>query len=71
MVINILSNRSEWTFYFSKVFNLILQSTNIIEIKNSNDAGKINKCKNFIKTLQDAGMKEYSNELRKFIKDNF
>ena len=27
MVINILSNRSEWTFYFSKVFNLILQST--------------------------------------------
>ncbi|MDK6869433.1 hypothetical protein, partial [Lactobacillus paragasseri] len=27
----ILSNRSEWTFYFSKVFNLILQSTkNII-----------------------------------------
>ncbi|TVV12318.1 XRE family transcriptional regulator, partial [Lactobacillus paragasseri] len=44
---------------------------NIIEIKNSNDAGKINKCKNFIKTLQDAGMEEYSNELRKFIKDNF
>ena len=30
MVINILSNRSEWTFYFSKVFNLILQSTNYI-----------------------------------------
>ena len=44
---------------------------NIIEIKNSNDAGKINKCKNFIKTLQDAGMEEYSNELRIFIKDNF
>lgn len=29
MVINILSNRSEWTFYFSKVFNLILQSTGL------------------------------------------
>ena len=54
------------------MFNLLLQFTkNIIEIKNSNDAGKINKCKNFIKTLQDAGMKEYSNELKKFIKDNF
>lgn len=44
---------------------------NIIKIKNSNDAKKINKCKNIIKTLQDAGMKEYSNELKKFIKDNF
>ncbi|MCS8611033.1 Rgg/GadR/MutR family transcriptional regulator [Lactobacillus helveticus] len=41
---------------------------NIIKIKNSNDAKKINKCKNIIKTLQDAGMKEYSNELKKFIK---
>ena len=44
---------------------------NIIKIKNSNDTKKINKCKNIIKTLQDAGMKEYSNELKKFIKDNF
>ncbi len=35
MVINILSNRSEWTFYFSKVFNLILQSTlSILDKKN-------------------------------------
>ena len=35
----ILSNRSKWTFYFSKVFNLILQSANkilLIIIRNIN-----------------------------------
>ena len=29
----ILSNRSRWTFYFSKVFNLILQSAKKIRLK--------------------------------------
>ena len=30
----ILSNGSRWTFYFSKVFNLILQSASISNLKN-------------------------------------
>ena len=30
----ILSNRSRWTFYFSKVFNLILQSAKNIQLVN-------------------------------------
>ena len=30
----ILSNGSRWTFYFSKVFNLILQSANKLSFRN-------------------------------------
>lgn len=42
----------------------------IIEIKTSNDTSSLNKCQNIIAVLHAAGMQEYSEELKKFMKKN-
>ena len=39
----ILSNRSKWTFYFSKVFNLILQSASLKKLQFANVVSSSNK----------------------------
>lgn len=43
---------------------------NIIEIKTSKCAGRLDNCRNIIKVLRNAGMQEYSNELKDFMKKN-
>lgn len=43
---------------------------NIIEIKTSKCVGRVDNCRNIIKVLRNAGMQEYSNELKDFMKKN-
>ena len=60
----ILSNGSRWTFYFSKVFNLILQSAENFPIDKSKFSKKIQEEAIKLLILQIIDKEENINEIR-------